>query len=60
MFRFLTGFIFGFISVFFILQKKNQSSENKNQQENLSPFFKEDPYRIINIMKEFQKMKEKI
>jgi hypothetical protein len=59
MFRFMLGFFAGFFGMLFYLNK-NSSEENVNKDKDLNLFPKEDPYRIINIMKEFQKMREKI
>ncbi len=59
MFKFFTGFLIGFVGM--LLYFNNKSSKEKNKKNNdISPFLNEDPYRIINIMKEYQKMREKI
>ncbi len=54
MLRFFTGILIGFISTFLYLSKR----EEKNLKNKTS--LPEDTTKIINVMKEFQKMKERI
>ncbi len=55
MLRFLGGFILGFIG-FLIFMKKEKEEKNINNP----PFLENDTIKMLNIMKELQKAKERV
>ena len=60
MFRFSFGFLLGVIGVLFSLRKISKKKKKLKKFKKKFNFFKENQYRIINVMKEFRKMRDKI
>ncbi len=59
MLRFLFAFILGFVGMFFFMNRKNETGERK-QSPGLPPFLDEDTSKLFHVMKEFQKMKDRV
>lgn len=57
MLRFLTGFFIGFIAIFSYFSSKSRKSDKIIKNKSL---LSEDTTKLINVLKEFQKMKERI
>ena len=63
MLRFILSFLTGFGIVYYLLNRK-ENSESKNEKNNLKfppePEILEDTNKLMNILKNFNKMKEKV
>ncbi len=57
MFRFFFGFLIGFLGIFLYIFKNREKSDKISKNKS---YFPEDTTKLINVMKEFQKMKERI
>ncbi len=57
MFRFFFGFLIGFLGIFLYIFKSREKSDKISKNKS---YFPEDTTKLINVIKEFQKMKERI
>ena len=57
MFRFFFGFLIGFLGIFIYIFKNREKFDKISKNKS---YFPEDTTKLINVMKEFQKMKERI
>jgi len=57
MFRFFFGFLIGFLGIFLYIFKNREKFDKISKNKS---YFPEDTTKLINVMKEFQKMKERI